>query len=138
MFTSPSAFVKRNYVGSDNTTEKEIMQNIFRDRLLINLRTYDTTSLVLYANDHLNNFVHLYLDNGTQVVYLFNRGNEIHNITVDYSELNTSRSVQIAIERNEDNTTLYVNDRNSTVQFGTLLLEEYSNKPWLNPQKGKF
>lgn len=137
MFTSPTAFLKRNYVGMEST-EKEVMQNIFYNQLLINLRTYDTIALVLYANDHLNNFVHLYIDNGTQIVYLFNYGNEIQNITVDYAELNTSKSIQIAIERNMDNTTLHVNDKNNTIQFGVLLLEEYSNKPWMNPQKGRY
>lgn len=52
------------------------------ENILINLRTYDTHSLILYANDHLNNFAHLYVSNGTQIVYLFNAGNEIKNITV--------------------------------------------------------
>lgn len=52
------------------------------ENILINLRTYDTHSLILYANDHLNNFVHLYISNGTNIVYLFNAGNEIKNITV--------------------------------------------------------
>lgn len=53
------------------------------ENILINLRTYDTHSLILYANDHLNNFVHLYISNGTNIVYLFNAGNEIKNITVE-------------------------------------------------------
>lgn len=102
---------------------------------MINLRTYDTTSLILYANDHLNNFVHLYLDNGTQVVYLFNHGNEIHNITVENKELNSSKSVQIAIERTNDSTTLHVNENKTTLPLGVLLLTEYSNKPWLNAER---
>lgn len=54
------------------------------DKILINIRTYDLYSLILYANDHLNNFVHLYISNGTNLVYLFNVGNEIKNITVNY------------------------------------------------------
>lgn len=135
-FISPGAFIKHNYVGTDQTDEKGLLQKIFHEQILINLRTYDATSLVMYANDHLNNFVHLYLDNGTEVVYLFNHGNEIHNITVSHVELNTSKSIQIAIERNEDNTTLHVNDNNFTIGIGVLLLDEYSNKPWANPEKG--
>lgn len=136
MFIAPEALIKHNYVGADQAEEKSVFQKIFYEQILINLRTYDTTSLVLYANDHLNNFIHLYLDNGTQVVYLFNHGNEIHNITVNNAELNTSKSIQIAIERNEENTTLHVNDNNITIGIGVLLLEEYSNKPWINPEKG--
>lgn len=104
--------------------------------MLINLRTYDVTSLILYANDHLNNFVLLYLDNGTEVVYLFNHEDVIYNITVNYNELNSSKSVQIAIQRDLNSTTLYVNDHNVTIDIGVKLLQNYSNKPWKNPELG--
>lgn len=224
-----------------------LVQNI-----LINLRTYDTHSLILYANDHLNNFVHLYISNGTSIVYLFNAGNEIKNITVqhpggwplffrnslrqnsvpswtvykfpkryrssngepktnrdlfDSDETNIARkidfrnfstrnveidissvniispweepkqvfqqflqklfelwkkatnswickvfivvfcrffcrvgvntgiSVQIAIVRSEKSTTLHVNENNVTLDAVPLLLDSYSNKPWINPEK---
>lgn len=92
--------------------------------------------MIFYANDHLNNFVHLYIDNGGQVVFLFNYDEEIHNITVDYEELNTSKPVQIAIERYENKTIMHVNDKNNTIQIGVNLLDEYSNKPWSNPEFG--
>lgn len=79
--------------------------------------------------------MHISLLNGTQVVYLFNHGDEIHNITVQHTQLNSSDPVQIAIMRSDVNTTLHVNDRNKTIEIGTLLLETYSNKPWVNPEK---
>jgi len=81
-FTSPEAFLKKNYFGSDDNEEKLQLKSMLQENILINLRTYDTHSLILYANDHLNNFVHLYISNGTNIVYLFNAGNEIKNITV--------------------------------------------------------
>lgn len=84
-FTSPGAFLKKNYFGSDDDGEKILLKSMFERNILINLRTYDTHSLILYANDHLNNFVHLYISNGTSIVYLFNAGNEIKNITVQHS-----------------------------------------------------
>lgn len=61
-----------------------LLKSILLQNILINLRTYDTHSLILYANDHLNNFAHLYISNGTSIVYLFNAGNEIKNITMEY------------------------------------------------------
>lgn len=83
-FTSPEAFVKKNYFGSDDDDDEEELQlrSMLQENILINLRTYDTHSLILYANDHLNNFLHLYISNGTNIVYLFNAGNVIKNITV--------------------------------------------------------
>lgn len=136
MFTQPESFIKKNYLTSDQTDDKDTLRKIFEETVLINLRTYDATSLILYANDNLNNFMHLSLYNGTQIVYMFNYGNEIHNITVEYAELNTSKSVQLAITRSENSTTLHVNDHNNTIPIGVYLLESYSNKPWSNPEKG--
>lgn len=68
--------------------------------------------------------------------YLFNHENQIYNITVPYSDLNTSKPVQIAITREENRTTMFVNYKNSSVPVGVKLLEVYSNKPWINPEKG--
>lgn len=79
----------------------------------------------------------MYIDNGTQVVYLFNYGNEIYNVTVNHNELNSSKSIQIAVIRNENSTTLYVNDENNTLPIGVKMLDTYVNKPWLNPDKGE-
>ncbi|CAG9857429.1 unnamed protein product [Phyllotreta striolata] len=134
MFTRPSSFLSRSYLTNDTGRDKSELSAIFAERILVNLRTYDTRALIFYANDHLNNFVHLYIDRGTRVVFLFNHDDRIHDVTVQYDKLNTSQSVQIAIERGQNRTTVHVNDRNKTVQIGVKLLEEYSNKPWVNPE----
>lgn len=136
-FTHPESYLKESYLSSAKTDEEVIMKGIFEEQILLNLRTYDTTSLILYANDHLNNFIHLYLTGGQKIVYLFNYDNEIYNITVDYPQVNSSKSVQLAIQRAENETTLYVNDRNASIPIGVSLLQNYSNKPWLNPEDGK-
>ncbi|XP_063977101.1 axotactin isoform X2 [Diachasmimorpha longicaudata] len=134
-FTSPGAFLKKNYFGTGVDEERLLLKRMPLENILINLRTYDTHSLILYANDHLNNFVHLYISNGTSIVYLFNAANEIKNITVQYPGLSTGISVQIAIVRGEKTTTLHVNDHNITIDAVPILLDSYSNKPWINPEK---
>lgn len=121
---------------NDTSPEKVVLSKIFTEQILVNLRTYETNALVFYANDHLNNFVQLYIENATNVVFSFNHGNIIKNLTVRYTELNSSKPVQIAIVRQNNNTTMYVNDNNSSIPIGVKLLEEYSNKPWSNPEKG--
>lgn len=75
---------------------------------------------------------------GTKVEYLFNHDNQIYNITVPYKDLNISMSVQIAIVREDNLTTMFVNDQNNSIPIGVKLLEVYSNKPWSNPDKGQF
>ncbi|XP_020291708.1 uncharacterized protein LOC109858643 isoform X3 [Pseudomyrmex gracilis] len=134
-FTSSGAFLKKNYFGPDDNEEKLQLKSMLLENILINLRTYDKHSLILYANDHLNNFVHLYISNGTNIVYLFNAANEIKNITVSNPNVNTGISVQIAIIRGENWTTLYVNEYNVTLNATPILLDTYSNKPWINPEK---
>lgn len=51
--------------------------------------------------------------------------------------LNDGQSVQVAVIRNEKETVLHVNNRNSSVPDSVLLLNTYSNKPWINPEKGE-
>ncbi|KMR03921.1 contactin-associated 2 [Lasius niger] len=97
-FTSPGAFLKKNYFGSDNNEEKLQLKSMLQENILINLRTYDTHSLILYANDHLNNFVHLYISNGTNIVYLFNAGNEIKNITVNLGGFDPDNLLRVGKE----------------------------------------
>lgn len=135
-FINRESYFKRNYLGNNDTTaeEKEMLKGILKEDFLINLRTYDIHSLVLYANDHFNNFVNLYVTNSNQIVFLFNYGNEIINMTIVNEELNNGKSIQIAILRTDLKTTLNVNNKNISVEKGVLLLNEYSNKPWINPE----
>lgn len=138
-FINRESYLKRIYLSTDNTSsaEKDIIKSIFHESILINIRTYDSHSLVLYANDQFNNFIHLYITNSNEVVYLFNYGDEIVNLTIVHSELNSGKSIQIAVIRTEDTSTMFVNDRNVTVPKGYKLMDGYTNKPWMNPEKGK-
>lgn len=149
--------LKKNFFGTEDYGEELLLQSMLSENILINLRTYHENSLVLYANDHFNNFLHLYISNGTSIVYLFNSKNEIKNITVEYSgeetidlfnpaeyrhvvnvlsipEVTNGESVQIAIIRGEKNTTLHVNEVNFTLDAVPDQLDSYSNKPWINPE----
>lgn len=135
-FISRESYLKRNYLSNATDDEKEMLKNIFKESILINIRTYDTHSLVLYVNDHYNNFVHLYITNSNEVVYLYNYGDEIVNLTIVHEELNSGKSIQVAVIRTETETTMHVNEKNITVEKGYRLLEEYSNRPWVNPEKG--
>lgn len=71
------------------------------------------------------------------MVYLYNYGDEIVNLTIAHNELNSGKSIQIAVIRTEDATTMFVNDKNITVAKGYKLLDVYTNRPWTNPEKGK-
>ena len=117
--------------------EREMLKGILLHDILINLRTYDTNSLVLYANDQYNNFVHLYINDGREIVFLYNYGDEIVNLTVIDDSVSTLKSIQIAIIREEQQTRMHVNEQSVSVERGTLLLDEYANKPWTNPEKGE-
>ncbi|XP_066991342.1 axotactin isoform X2 [Anabrus simplex] len=136
-FLNPKTFLKKNLLATDTGTsdDKAILSRLLNDNILINLRTYDENALVFYANDHLNNFVQLEIREGKNVVFLFNSGNEIINITVEHPALNSGKSIQVAIIRNEEETILHVNKKNMSVQANISLLTEYSNKPWINPEK---
>ena len=124
----------------DNATdaEKIRLKKMMVQNVLMNLRTYDDNALVLYANDNLNNFIHLFIHNGTEIIYLFNNEDEIVQMNVTYEKINKGESVQIAIIRTENTTTLHVNDKNTTISKVASLLSNYTNKPWRNPELGEF
>ncbi|XP_046397067.1 contactin-associated protein-like 2 isoform X2 [Ischnura elegans] len=134
-FLKPSAFLRKNYLSDISTEDKSILKSMFSENILLNLRTYNLDSLILYANDHMNNFIQLHIDDGIYIVFTFNYGNEIQSISVENPVVNTGKSVQIAIERKPTETVLHVNDRNGSVAKPVELLTEYSSKPWINPDK---
>lgn len=134
-FINRESYLKRNYLMGIDNREKELLKKILTSDMLINLRTYDSHSLVLYTNDHNNNFVQLYITNSNEVVFLFNHGDEIVNLTIAYEKLSTGTSVQVAVIREERATHMHVNEKNVTINLGYSLLEDYSKKPWKNPEK---
>ncbi|XP_013140264.1 PREDICTED: contactin-associated protein like 5-3 isoform X2 [Papilio polytes] len=134
-FQTKEAYLKKNYlVDNETDAEKHRLKKMMTENVLMNLRTYDDNALVLYANDNLNNFIHLFIHNGTQIVYLFNDEDEIIELNVTYDKINKGESVQIAIIRTENTTTLHVNDKNNTIRKVAKLLSNYTNKPWINPE----
>ncbi|XP_033242580.1 uncharacterized protein LOC108152614 isoform X2 [Drosophila miranda] len=146
-FINRESFLMRNYLSVGATPailmhglegERDVLKGILHQNLLINLRTYDSNALVVYANDHYNNFVHLYISQNREIVFLYNYGDEIVNLTLLDDTLMASKSlksIQVAIIRGEQETRMHVNQRSVSIDRGTLLLDEYANKPWSNPEK---
>ncbi|KAL9905676.1 axotactin isoform 4-T8 [Glossina fuscipes fuscipes] len=144
-FINRESFLMRNYLSATAAPqpstlpgiddERGILRGILHNDILINLRTYDTNSLVLYANDHYNNFVHLYISDGREIVFLYNYGDEIVNLTIVEERVSTLKSIQVAIVREDHQTRMHVNEQSIAIERGTLLLDEYANKPWINPEK---
>ncbi|KAJ0178446.1 hypothetical protein K1T71_006269 [Dendrolimus kikuchii] len=134
-FQTREAYLKKNYLVDVATdAEKLRLKEMMTKNVLMNLRTYDNNAIVLYANDNLNNFIHLFIHNGTQIIYLFNHDDKIVQMNVTYEKINQGESVQIAIIRTNTTTTLHVNERNSKIDVAAKLLTNYTNKPWLNPE----
>lgn len=134
-FIQRDAFFYRNYLAIYEEEEKEMFGDILTETILLNLRTYDNHSLILHANDHLNNFVQLFIQDHQTIVFLFNSAETIYNVSVEYPGLSSGKSVQVAIVRSSSETKLYVNERNNTLSVPIKLLANYSSKPWTNPEK---
>ena len=83
-FLSRETFLKKSYLSHTVDNERHILSKVLSENILLNLRTYDYNSLLLHANDHLNNFVQLYIQDGKYIVFLFNSDNKILSITVEY------------------------------------------------------
>ncbi|KAK6631049.1 hypothetical protein RUM44_003221 [Polyplax serrata] len=134
-FLREESFLKKNYIRNIPNDVADILRNLARQNILVNLRTYDQNSLVLYVNDNLNNFIQLYVDGGMYVVFKFNDGNEIKTLRIQDPGVSSGKSVQVAVIRNETMTTLHVNDQQVSVESSHRALAVYSNRPWINPDK---
>ncbi len=137
------------------------LSGFFQEDILINLRTFDSRSLIFYAYDYHNNFVQLHIEDDSQVVFTYNSGNTIRSvattvksntipvgsyrfvifISMIHSDLASGQSVQVLIDREPESTTLRVSTRFSsaqnTVQAPLRLIDRYARGPWSNKEKGK-
>lgn len=81
-FRTSASFVEAN--ASTWAVAQSIgVAGFFKDDILLNLRTFDTRSLVFYAYDYHNNFVQLHIEEAHRVVFTFNSGNTIYDVSVD-------------------------------------------------------
>ncbi|CAL8122090.1 unnamed protein product [Orchesella dallaii] len=130
-FLSQSSYIKRQSLDSQ---PDDPVKNILSSNIYLNIRTYDSEALVLYANDNLNNFVQLHVESETKVVFTWNEHSTIKRIALSLKKLNHGIPVQIAVIRNETHTVLHVNDHRQESEGGVMLLERYSEMPWDNPE----
>lgn len=182
-FLTPEAY----YVQLSN--ESNIYPPYLVKNILLNIRTYQESALIFYANDHLNNFVQLH-KNSSSLVMTYNSNSTIITVQVPIEEelnsgsdsssaqatgaqtdalsnsivdsiqirqpsdgsrnnfattiddfnrvSNTSgdgQPIQIKIERHRLRTTFHVNNNFVVVETPMILLSNYTQNPWLNPEQ---
>lgn len=208
--TNSITFVTQEAYYVQTSNDNSIYPSYLIKNLLLNIRTYQETALILYASDHLNNFIQLH-KNGSSLVLTFNSNNTIviaqvpindepdsdmaisnpapsvisqqpaiidfsHPQNVTHTNLmingtnltnqtssnlttvvkpvntttplisiidrsirvsNTSGSglpIQVKIERHRLRTTFYVNNNFLIVEKPMILLNNYTQNPWLNSE----
>lgn len=134
-FLSQSSFLKK---AKQVVDPDDPIQHIMTSNIYLNLRTYDSEALVLYANDHLNNFVQIHIEGGMRVIFLWNHGNKIERLEVAHKAINHGKPIQIAVTRNATHTVLHVNTESSSLAVGIYLLHQYLSHPWINPELELF
>ncbi|XP_059351285.1 axotactin-like isoform X3 [Daphnia carinata] len=133
-FRTATSFVEANATTFD-IAKNMGLSGFFQQDILINLRTFDSRSLIFYAYDYHNNFVQLHIEDDNQVVFTFNSANTIHSVSTVVKGLTTGDSIQILIDREPESTTLHVNTEKSTVEAPLLLMDTYARSPWVNKEK---
>ena len=133
-FLSQSSFIKKAQMDAAD----DPVRNILTSNIYANLRTYDSEALVVYANDNLNNFIQIHIEEGTNVIFTWNHGDTIRQLIVAQKALNHGKPIQIAVTRNNLQTSLHVNQENATAIVGISLLTDYSPTPWKNPELETF
>lgn len=100
--------------------KKEISSNairsILRENITLSFRTHEHSALLLYAHDIYNNFIRIYIVNGSSVVFSFNYYSKIvvQPITIG-KLLQSGYPVQLKISRLHYNSTVFTVNKNSVV-----------------------
>ncbi|XP_067139514.1 axotactin-like isoform X3 [Centruroides vittatus] len=111
--------------------ENKYRHPILNENIILNFFTFEDDALLLYAFDHLNNFVQLHWENGKRVVFTFNSLQTIVQVYVDVSVIYKGKPIQISVERNANMTTLNVNGKKAIVSSPIKFLQHYHQHPWI-------
>lgn len=114
--------------------------------IILNFYTFEDDALLLYAFDHLNNFIHLHWEKGKRVAFTFNSYQIIIQVYVDISVIHKGKPIQLHIERTPNITILNVNGKKKTVISPIKFLDQYYQNPWIKnadlekvkPLRGSF
>ncbi|KAI1287661.1 Contactin-associated protein like 5-3 [Halotydeus destructor] len=134
-FASARAFLHIMHSPINSSNERTVnygkLMNLFTGDIQVAFRTQSRRALIFYANDHLNNFVQLIVDQGRQIGFTFNVDNQLITMLLDLEgDLDDGQLVQLAIERNETTISMTANGRNVISHHQTKLLTNYTQHPW--------
>ncbi|XP_054154216.1 axotactin-like [Oppia nitens] len=124
-FITPSSYYQKLAEG------KEVNPILEKD-ITISFRTHMANALIFYANDYMNNFVQLHIENGTHVIFTFNTMDRVVRGAVKVDDILTAGiPIQIKIDRSDrSKTVLMANDAYVVIKHSIKFLTKYSQKPW--------
>ncbi|XP_076329886.1 axotactin isoform X3 [Tachypleus tridentatus] len=128
IFVTPRAYIH-------NVTEGDFISPVLEENILLCFRTFLKKALLLYAFDHLNNFVMLHFEKGSSVFFTFNSLKSIVQGKVEVPDISNGQPVQIKVERGQDKTVLTVNSETITIEKPIKFLVKYERMPWREGQE---
>lgn len=99
--------------------------------IVLSFRTLETEALLLYAHDHLSNFVQMELQQGNTVVFTYNSDNAIvrGSITAP-GNLNDGKWKQVIAQEYYNLTKLIMGEQSTIIEFKRVKLNTYSMDPF--------
>ncbi|XP_046578022.1 LOW QUALITY PROTEIN: contactin-associated protein-like 2 [Haliotis rubra] len=110
---------------------------ILMDTIILSFRTFQSDALLLYAHDHLNNFVQLKLTGGNTITITFNSYKNIisDSITLKNEVLNDGQWQQVIAEHFYNFTRLHVHSETKVIQVKRYRLDKYARRPFDRSEK---
>ncbi|XP_046357050.2 contactin-associated protein-like 2 isoform X3 [Haliotis rufescens] len=110
---------------------------ILMDTIILSFRTFQTDALLLYAHDHLNNFVQLKLTDGNTITITFNSYKNIisDSITLKNEMLNDGQWQQVIAEHFYNFTRLHVHSETKVIRVERYRLDKYARLPFDRTEK---
>ncbi|XP_050401820.2 axotactin isoform X2 [Patella vulgata] len=120
------------YLRLDMTEYPQVLDQT----IIFSFRTFQQDALLLYAHDHMNNFMQVELQQGTTITVSYNNFNQVirENIKFDgrrrEDRLNDGKWKQVIAQIVDGNTELIVEDKSTLIYFKRIKLQKYSTIPY--------
>eukprot|EP00058_Branchiostoma_floridae_P016174 XP_002601662.1 hypothetical protein BRAFLDRAFT_85745 [Branchiostoma floridae] len=109
---------------------EESQNSVLHAGIRFGFRTVETDFVLIYAHDHVNNFVQFEVRDGLGLSVRFNLGDKITEVTVMATGISSGEWVDVVMSRSDNYLNIAANKTTKTVFTPVNLLSDYGQNPF--------
>ncbi|XP_078602889.1 axotactin-like isoform X1 [Branchiostoma floridae x Branchiostoma japonicum] len=109
---------------------EESQNSVLHAGIRFGFRTVETDFVLIYAHDHVNNFVQFEVRDGLGLSVRFNLGDKVTEVTVMATGISSGEWVDVVMSRSDNYLNIAANKTTKTVFIPVNLLSDYGQNPF--------